>query len=344
MMLTSSIVATLLALVLKNLDIDVIAIDRSALRYIPVDARGRCEEILHTLANFIIAKKVYVCLDRVYGIPTGLYKGVTVLYAMKKGIESKAVVVKKGTACSNDITSTLREVLEHLLPRTPLFIIDLSLWELHHEKEKMSLMKQLVLTVNEIRRWLTDLNLVFVSTPLEVIQELQSVVPNSSTYFVTDEFYKLLPYEKTVVLDPYAEEELTTSDVYRYDYFVIGGVVDRFFPRPYATYAIYRLHRMNFVRKAIKLQGSTVGVPNEINKIVAIINSVRFVGIEFDEAIRINMSVDDKVARILYDLMRVSKVKKRIDISDVEELTKLYSLDKKYKHRILSFIEKSGHR
>jgi len=337
---TLSTVATLLAQILRDLGLDVIAIDRSTLQYIPVDIRGKSEEMLHHLANLILLRKAYVCLEEVYGVPTGFYKGITLLYTTKKSFVSKATIVNRDAKCLNNLTSIVSEKLEILIPRAPLFIVDLSLWELHHEKEKHSLVKQLVLMIHEIRKWLTDLNIVFVSTPINVVQELQNITSNKSMYFVTDEFYKLLPQENTVVLDPYSLEELTEQDIKIYNYFIIGGVVDKLFPRPYATYTIYKLHRLNFVRKSIKLYGSNTGVPNELNKIVNIIISVKLLNTNLNEAIKMNMSVDDKIVRINRDLMKIARTKKVINEDDIVNLMKLYALNEKYKYKIFKLAKK----
>lgn len=340
MMHKPSVVATTLAHVFKDFDLDVIAIDRHLLQYIPSEFRGKGEDLLHFLANLIIMEKVQICLDKVYGVIAGFHKGITILYAVKKDVLAKGVVVKKGSTCLNDVTSLVRKKLLAMLPRVPLMIIDLSLWELHHEKEKRSLIKQLVVAINEIRSWLTDLNLVFVSTPIHVVQELQNIVLNKVTYFITGVFYKLLPVDKTVILDPYASEELTEYDVGKYDYFVIGGVVDRLYPRPYATYTIYRLHKLCFSRKAIKLNGSTIGVPNELNKVINIILNVKFNHTSIAEAIKMNMSTRDKFTRVLHEVEKILRTKGKIDEDYVDRVMKEYGLDERYKHKVMSFVKR----
>uniref|UniRef100_A0A7C2ZL38 SAM-dependent MTase TRM10-type domain-containing protein n=1 Tax=Ignisphaera aggregans TaxID=334771 RepID=A0A7C2ZL38_9CREN len=293
-----------------------------------------------SLAIRTLLKKTRICIENVRGALMGFYKGVTLLTTARGILTSDGYLTSAETLCHNDITDAITEAMTRLLPRTPVFIVDLSLWELHHEKERQSLIKQLAVTINTVRRWLADFNLMIVSAPLSVRQKLQELVPNFVIFHNTPDIYRSLNADNAVVLDPYADEELSEADVYKYDYFILGGVIDRLYPRPYATFLIYTVHNLNFKRKAVKLRGSAVGVPNELNKIIDIILHTRIAGIALEEAIKINMDIDDKLVRIFQEVVKLANSGLRPGLEDVLKLVKEYNLDEDYVPRVMSFIRK----
>ncbi|MEM4849116.1 MAG: hypothetical protein QXM55_05735, partial [Ignisphaera sp.] len=203
-----NIVATIFAQVLRDNGISVIAIDKHILPSIPAKSKNSCEDILAYLAISLLLGRIQICLDEAQGVPMGFYKNVLLVNTAKKGISSDAIILRS-SYCTKDITENIKEKMLWILPRTPLFIIDLSLWEIHHDKEKHSLIKQLAIAITTIRRWLTDLNIVLVSATSEIRHRLQTLIPNIVAYHTPEGFYKSLNPQHTVVLDPYASDELT---------------------------------------------------------------------------------------------------------------------------------------
>lgn len=337
MQYSPSIIATIFAQVLRDCGISIVALDKHVLPSIPAKSKNSCESILTYLAISLLLGRIRICFNEVQGTPMGFYKNIVLVNTAKKGISSDAIILRS-SYCAKDITTNIKEKMLWMLPRTPLFIIDLSLWELHHDKEKSSLIKQLAVAISTIRKWLTDLNVVLVSVPSEVRQRLQTLIPNV-VYQTSEEFYKTLDPQYTVVLDPYASDELTEYDVHRYSYFVIGGIIDRLYPRPYATYMVYKLNRFNFPRKAIKLRGSIIGVPNELNKIIDIILSTRISNLSLEESILRNMGLDDKLTRVIHDVDKAVKSKIGFDFEILKNIAKSYGLGEEHLPKIFSKIK-----
>lgn len=325
---------------LRLFGVSFIVVDKNLLSEIPVRYRKCGESILHYLANNLILKKVKICLSSSSGVLIGHYKGINILNPVKHGLTADAIITKKDVDCMKDITVDIYDIYVNLLPKRPVFIIDLSLWELHHEKERLSLLKQLAVSIDIIRRWLTDLNLILSSTPLEIIKKLQKLMPMAIKYYTTSEIYNLIDPAHTVILDPYADDTLSESDVFNYDHFIIGGIIDKLFPRPYATYMIYKMHSLNVARKSIRIRGSVIGVPNEINKVIDIVLRTRLGGVSLEEAVIKNMDIGDKISRILYEVTRHLKTHKHIDIAYVKRLMESLDVGEEYLPRILAKLKK----
>lgn len=336
----SNIIATAFADSLRLNYIGFITIDRKVFLDIPISYRHSVEGIMHYIANSLILRRIKICLENVSGVLVGYYKGVHILSSIKPGISSDAIIVRRDRECLNNITSTIYDTFIQVLPKIPIFIIDLSLWEVHHKKEKESLVKQLVVTLDVVRRWLTDLHLVFSSTPLEVLHKIQNIMTIATPYFRSSEVYTSIDPHRTVMLDPYASETLTDDDVFNYDYFVIGGIIDRLYPRPYATYMIYKMHELNVTRRSIKLRGSIIGVPNEINKIIDIILTTRLGGIPLERAIIKNMSMSDKITRIIYEVEKCTKTNKGIDMEYIRSIMELLNLSNEHLSKIFIKIKR----
>lgn len=338
--MSSDIVATVFVHSLTRYGVRSVVIDRKLYLDIPKAYRHSTEGILHYIANRLILRRVKICLEEVRrGVLSGFYKGVYVLHPLRRSIASDAYITGQDASCGNDLSDSLRELMLSLLPMFPLFIIDLSLWELHHEKEKRSLLKQLVVSINTVRMWLTDLHIVLSSTPSEVLDKIRNVIPSALRSYIDAEVYEELAPSRTVVLDPSAEDVLTERDVFRYDYYVIGGINDRLYPRPFATYMIYKMHSLNVDRKSIKLRGSIVGIPKEINKIINIILAVRLGGKSLDRAIVENMSIDDKIKRVVYELSLILRNSGKIDLDTVNSIAGKYGLNKSHLGKVLSKVK-----
>ncbi len=320
---------------IKILGIDHIVLSKKVIRKYITKNIGGGDKILHILANAILLNKVRMCRKNIYGNPMWSFNGVTILYEGKSFREYEYSIVDKDEECSNDITETIVKYLRLIMPMKPLIIIDLGLFELHHDIELKVLVKQLILTINTIRLWLTDLHLAVVNIPLYFNQLLNKISTLARVYY--DCFlYKTIELERAILLDPYADEELTSQDVLSNDYFIIGGIVDRKFPRPYATSMLAALNSLNTIRsKSIRLRSSVIGVPNELNKIVDIVMRVKFLGESLESAIISNMSIDDKILRIVYEVRKNYSKGRIVSRNIISKLMKSYRLEERYMNRIL---------
>ena len=91
-------------------------------------------------------------------------------------------------------------------------------------------------------------------------------------------------YRRIAILDPYANSILTDNDVIDYEVFILGGIVDRESPIHGAT--SYIASRIPIAEgKRIEFEGSIIGVPFTLNKIVEILLLVRYYGFNIDQAI-----------------------------------------------------------
>ncbi|ADM28073.1 tRNA (guanine-N1-)-methyltransferase [Ignisphaera aggregans DSM 17230] len=319
---------------LKILGIDHIVLSRKVIKKYITKNVGGGDRVLHVLANAILLNKVRVCRKSVYGNPMWSFNGVTILYEVKNFREFEYCVIDRDEECFNDVTETIARYLKLIMPMKPLIIVDLSLFELHHDMELKVLVKQLVLAINTIRLWLTDLHIAIVNMPL-YFNPLLNKISTLARICYDDSLYKTIELERAVLLDPYADEALTSQDILSNDYFIIGGIVDRKFSRPYATSMLLALNNLDIKSKSIRLGSSAIGVPNELNKIVDIVMRVRFLGESLESAIISNMSVDDKISRIVYEVRKRYSKDRVISKDIISKLMKSYSLEERYMNRIL---------
>jgi Uncharacterized conserved protein len=133
---------------------------------------------------------------------------------------------------------------------------------------------------------------------------------------------------KTIVLDPYGDVDANEEIIRNSDVFIIGGIVDKGRRLKYATTELAKMRGYDYPRVRIKLRGSVVGVPDEINKIAEIVLKVKE-GESLEEAVISTMSKADKVARILYDVHRLG-----LDV--LEEELKWLKADDKVLHMVKS--------
>lgn len=342
MKIVNDVVADAFIYALKFNEIVSLTLSRKILKRISANQRKNPLELIHVLSTWLILNNLRICLKNAKGIPIGFYKGITILNPIKEVYNSDAIIVYKDEQCEYyDVTKQILDIFIKIVAKTPIFIIDLSLWELHHEKEKSKLLRQIALSINVIRKWLTDYHLILASIPLETLTKLNNFIKFLCPWYTTPDIYSSINRVRTLILDPYAEKTLTIEDIFNYDYFIIGGIVDRLYPRPYATYMIYKLYSLDVERRVIKLKDSRIGVPNEINKIIDIVLNVRFGGHSIEEAIVMNMSIDDKIERIVYDFLKTYKHSDLIKYDDVIKYMNFYKLSKDYVENIVSRLRRT---
>ncbi|MEM2511642.1 MAG: hypothetical protein QXX61_00755, partial [Ignisphaera sp.] len=110
----------------------------------------------------------------------------------------------------------------------------------------------------------------------------------------------------------------------------------------YATYMIYKLNRLSFPRKAIKLRDSIIGVPNELNKVIDLILSTKLINLSLEESILRNMGVDDRLIRVMCEVEKIIKSKINVDLEYLKTIAKFYGLEEEQFLKVISKIKGYG--
>lgn len=203
------------------------------------------------------------------------------------------------------------------LPKYPLIVIDMGLFNELEDEEKRKTILQLDVTLSVIRKYLWDGN-------LAIIHYNYSLGRARNIDYIDS--------DNCVVLDPYGEVDIDENTINKTDIFIIGGIVDKGRRIKYGTKKLAEKYNYPCKRERIALRGSTVGVPDEINKIVDIILKVR-TGKSLEDAIIDTQSKADKVARILTDVNNYG-------LEILEDDIKWLKVDEKLYKYILKRIQK----
>jgi tRNA (adenine9-N1/guanine9-N1)-methyltransferase len=261
---------------------------------------GREKPDLQTLAVKMLVKGYGIIDEKREGNTVLEVEGIRLLKG--RGSEKSDCIFRKGG--KNIITDP---------PEFPKIVIDLGLFDSLTEEEKKKTLVQLNMTLNILRRFWWDGNLVIVGD----VRIGKAI--NVSKFRVE---------AKTIVLDPYGDVDANEEIIRNSDVFIIGGIVDKGRRLKYATTELAKMRGYDYPRVRIKLRGSVVGVPDEINKIAEIVLKVKE-GESLEEAVISTMSKGDKVARILYDVHRLG-----LDV--LEEELKWLKADDKVLHMVKS--------
>lgn len=255
---------------------------------------------LQTLAVKMLVKGYGILDEKREGNSVAEVEGIKLLKG--RGSEKSDCVFRKGG--KNIITNP---------PEFPKIIVDLGLFDILTEEEKKKTLVQLNMTLNTIRRFWWDGNLVIVGN----VRVGKAI--NVSEFRVE---------AKTIILDPYGDVDANEEIIRNSDVFILGGIVDKGRRLKHATTELARMRGYEYPRVRIKLRDSIVGVPDELNKIAEIVLRVKE-GESLEEAIISTMSKADKVARILYDVHRLG-----LDI--LERELKWLKADDKVLHMVKS--------
>jgi len=177
--------------------------------------------------------------------------------------------------------------VELQLPKYPLIVIDMGLFNELDEEEKKKTIFQVKMVLNVVRQWLWDGNMALIHSPSLSIGKVR-VIDNIDS-------------DNCLILDPYGDVEANEEIIRSADIFIIGGIVDKGRRLKYATTKLAEKYKYPCKRVRILLRGSIVGVPDEINKIADIILKVKFGG-KLEDAIIENQSKSDKISRVLRDV------------------------------------------
>jgi tRNA (adenine9-N1/guanine9-N1)-methyltransferase len=217
-----------------------------------------------------------------------------------------------------------KEKIFEKLEKEKKFLIDLSFFGYHSEKGKNSLLMQVKESLNIIREYLFDTNLILINFPKNFLNFLGR---NFCKFYERNEF-DFSKYN-AIILDPYGEEVFEEKDLEKYDLFLIGGIVDVGQRWYYATK--YLFEDLNFKRKRIELRGSIRGVPDRINLIIKILLESFYKKIPLEKAIVKNQTRKEIFDRLSLELKRNSsfdEIKEVINV-DHKSFNEIYEKLKK---------------
>lgn len=212
---------------------------------------------------------------------------------------------------ANKILEIEKEKILEELKKEKFFLIDLSFFSYHTEKGKKSLLIQIRESLNEIREFLFDTNLILINFPEEFKNFLGK---NMCKFYKRDEFD--FSNFNAIVLDPYGEEVLGEKDLEKYNLFLIGGIVDVGQRWYYATK--YLFEDLNIKRKRIELKGSIRGVPDRINLIIRILLESYYNKIPLEKAILKNQTKKEIFERLSLELKKKSSFEEIKEVINVE--------------------------
>lgn len=210
-------------------------------------------------------------------------------YMWRGGEElSDATHAKDGSISINDIIP--------LVDKKPIIAIYLGFYYIHTSKERRKLHMQLRETVSAVRHYLWDLNVVLIAP---------SPIPPEA---IPSRFVKLyrsmesVTADKIVLLDPNATDNITSEEIMNSDMFIFGGIVDKEIPRRGITSLIPCPG--NCVRRRITLDGSIVGVPSVVHKLVMALLKARYeYSGDIKKAIIETMGSKDKKWRLVKEMI-----------------------------------------
>lgn len=170
----------------------------------------------------------------------------------------------------------------------PYFVIDLMHWDKHTEKEKKKVALQASQSYGVIRDylWGDRLALTWIN---EEFKKLANFPLDKITSYEgpTAEFIKKEGIDEVVLLDPWAEKDLSKED-FSTGAFIIGGIVDTGGTKKKTTPKIgEELERVGIKvkRRKISLKGDVIGVPDRINLILELLLKMVVEGKDMDKAI-----------------------------------------------------------
>ncbi|MBR9681745.1 MAG: hypothetical protein GOV00_03015 [Candidatus Altiarchaeota archaeon] len=188
----------------------------------------------------------------------------------------------------------------------PHFVIDFGLWSYHTAREKKLLLKQVRLSISEIRKTCSDEQLTLSSVPEELYGDFSEM--NFTGKIMRTKFQG----PTAVLLDPHATEVLEKVDPTVT--YILGGIVDK--SRQIKTKSLW----YDVPRKKIEFAKSTVGVPDRINLLIKILcESSR--GIPLEKAVLVNMPRREKSERANMEASRgkdVSEIGTLLELSPQE--------------------------
>ncbi len=347
----------ILASILQSIGAATIRLDRSTFSKL----RDSKADYLQWLAVLLLTGKVVLCREE--GRSNIVYEkfGVKLMYGRgEEPYNTSALWYTHADKCEQNITGEAVQRLRReavALSRNLMFVIDLSFWNEHTEIEKNELIEQIVLTIKTVRNYLYDYSLALTSVNEEFLTYFENatrgmrydvLITRESLRNFIKKLFRFNRNAKIAVLDPEGDNILTDIDVKSYNVYILGGIIDKERVDKFGTFRLYNLHRLwefNIPRFKIALDGSVIGVPDRINKIVNIILMTLFDGYSLRDAIVSQQSKRDRIYRWHYEIQKHSKkvltdgkVRNIVTRAFIDELMRKYPLDEKSIERVLKSL------
>ncbi len=179
------------------------------------------------------------------------------------------------------------EELRSKLPEWPCFIIDLQLWDKHTQKEKGKVCLQINQSYGLLRDYFTGRELAVTWANEEFREMFHGPLDRITAYDgPTAEFLREKGIDEVVLLDPWADEVLREED-FSVKAFVIGGIVDTGGNKKLTPRIGEELEGagIRVRRRKIVLRGDVIGVPDRINRILAVLLKMMVEGKPMDRAV-----------------------------------------------------------
>ncbi len=191
--------------------------------------------------------------------------------------------------------------LQSYLKEYPKFAIYLAT-EWLSEKERRKLFAQLNYVLHEIRNYLWDKHLILENVDNKLFDVLGKylLVKHVEINTLSHHLENLNISREVVVLDPYAEEELTINDIFSAKLFILGGIVDFGNRLKGSTAKLLK----DVPHKKITLRGSIVGVPDRLNLLVRILLEAKYKYFDLEKAIKVNQPYREAKVRCLMELQK----------------------------------------
>lgn len=248
-------------------------------------------------SNSILHSIMINCLVNGFTIKEGNFVGR--LYDNELGIEIYTPK-REGVTVRYGIEKGQFNFDPSLIPAYPKFVVDMKLWNYLTDEERKDLIRQIGLSISVIRRYFWDENLVIANQP-SCLDSMLNYMFKGFSYRVPRRF-KL--ERDSIVLDPYAEDEINEDLIRRTKVFIIGGIVDKGKRFDRATEYLTKVSGYQEVKGyKITLRSSIIGVPDRINKILEILMKV-IQGSTLEEAIIEEQTTSEKLARARYEIAK----------------------------------------
>ncbi len=226
---------------------------------------------------------------------------------------------------SPDGTDVPPEELEDVVPEypaTPHIVVDLRFWDEHSSFGKANLVRQTVVTCSTVRHHLADEHVTLVNVTEDFTRRFDGAFPSFQGGLKTDweELLAELETDEVILLDPNAEESLTTQDILKHDVFVLGGIVDSNM-RGWTT-RLGRKIPADVIPRRITLRGSIKGVPDRINLLTEALCLVWTEGASLEEAVLTVQTPRFARERLALEL----RAKERLDGETLKEIKRVVNL------------------
>lgn len=168
------------------------------------------------------------------------------------------------------------------------FVIDLSLFDLHTEKERKRLKLQISQSVYVAKKYKIKDKLILTGVSEKTKNELAGYGIKQKTYSNLKEFLKGVDRKIFLVFDPNASDVFTEGDIENFDVFVVGGIVDTAKDEKKTTEylsKIFEKQGLKFTRKKVLLRGDIVGVPDRINMFLEMLFKIIYDKLPIEKAI-----------------------------------------------------------